>query len=315
MHHQRQQVSCTFEYTGAAQTWTVPAIAVAVGADAGALRRLLHALTAVDVLREDDDGHFTATARGALLGTDHPQSLRNRALYLGAPFFWRPWGELVAAITTGTPAFDQVYGQSFFEHLNHAPHDDAVFHAAMSSGSRGNLDAILAAYDFAACTRIVDVGGGQGALLSGILEQYPHATGVLFDLPAVIAAAHAFRASPLAARCEFVSGSMFEAVPAGGDAYVLRHILHDWSDAEVLGILRNCRAAIADAGKLVVIDAILRPPNEPNANTWIDLTMLVMVTGRERTEPEFRALFAAAGFRLTRVSAAGPASVIEGVPV
>ena len=290
-------------------------IAAAVGAYEPALRRLLGALTTVTILVEDGEGKFAVTAEGELLRSDHPKSLRPWALFLGSPFVWGPWGALADAVMTDKPAFEHVYGEPFFTHLGRSPQDAAVFHMAMTNNSRSSLLALLQAYDFSNCTTIIDVGGGQGALLRGILEQYPHARGVLFDLLPVVVDAHVLKDSPVAERCTFVGGDMFRSLPSGGDAYILRSILHDWSDTQALQILRNCRQAIADHGKLLVVELLLTPPNAPDFAKWIDLTMLVLLTGRERTEAEFRALYAAAGFRLTRIIPLGGPAIIEGVPV
>jgi hypothetical protein len=290
-------------------------IASALGADESAVRRLLRALTTVDLFVEDERGRFAATSIGQLLESDHPRSLRAFATCFGSPLFWRSWENLHQSILTGKPAFDQVYGQPFFEYLAHTPDAGAAFNAAITSRNRGDLPAILAAYDFSGCSKIVDVGGGQGTFLRGILERYPDATGVLFDLPSVVAEARDLKESPVAARYAIVGGDMFEAIPPGGDAYILKGILHDWADAEALGILRNCRRAIVDEGRILAADLIIAPANQPDFAKWLDLNMLVTLTGRERTETEFRDLYAAAGFRLTRIiPTAGPA-LIEGVPV
>jgi O-methyltransferase domain/Dimerisation domain len=289
-------------------------IAAATGASEPALRRLLRALTTVAILVEDGDGKFAATAEAELLRSDHPQSLRPWAIFMGSPFIWGPWGALDDAVVTDKPAFDQVYGEPFFTYLGHTPQDAAVFHTAMTSGSSSTLPAILQAYDFSDCTTIVDVGGGHGALLRGILERYPQATGVLFDLLPVVAEAQELKASAVAARCTFVGGDMFRSLPPGGDIYILRAILHDWSDADAIQILRNCRQAIADHGKLLVVESLLTPPNVPDIAKWLDLTMLVLLTGRERSEAGFRELYAAAGFRLTRIIPSGGPAIIEGVP-
>jgi hypothetical protein len=216
---------------------------------------------------------------------------------------------------TGEPVFDRVYGESFFEYLGRRPDEAAQFNAAMTSSSTRSLPALLAAYDFSDCSRIVDVGGGQGTTLRGILEQYPQVTGVLFDLPSVVAEADRLRAPGLADRCEFVGGDMFQSVPAGGDAYFLRLIIHDWSDPEAIQILRNCRQAMADHGKLLLIEFVLKPSNEPDFGKWLDLNMLVLLTGRERTEVEFQELFAAAGFKLTQIISLGGPSLVEGIPM
>jgi hypothetical protein len=299
---------------------TSPEIAGAVGAHEPALRRLLRALTTIDILVEDD-GRFAATAEGDLLRSDHPQSVRPWAIFLGAPIVWRPWGALEEAIRPGTPAFDRVFGEGFFSYLEHSPEDGAVFHAMATSSSSGAVPAILAAYDFSGFTRIVDVGGGEGALLRGILERYPHAMGVLYDLPSVVAGADALRKPAMTARCEIVGGNMFQSVPAGGDAYVLRSIIHDWSDPEAIQILRKCREAVSGEGKLVLVENVVTPHNRPDFAAkfwnaaWEDLQMLVLLTGRKRTEADFLELYAAAGFRLTRVIPAAGVAIIEGVPV
>ncbi|MFL5800500.1 MAG: methyltransferase [Roseiflexaceae bacterium] len=294
---------------------TAGEIAATVGAHEPSLRRLLQALTTVDILVDDRHERFVATPTGELLRSAHPQSVRAFAISMGGPLAWRPWVQLCAAIQTGTPAFDHVYGESFFDYLGHQPEEAAVFDAAMTNLSSADLPAILQAYDFTGLTKIVDVGGGQGALLRGILERYPHATGVLFELLSVVADAHDLKASAVAARCTFVGGDMFRFIPTGGDAYILRSILHDWSDAEALQILRNCRQAIADHGKLLVVELLLTPPNAPDFAKWLDLNMLVLLTGRERSEAEFRELYAAAGFRLTRIIPLGGRAIIEGVPI
>ncbi len=294
---------------------TPRAIAERVGADERALRRLLRALTTIDILVEDRHERFAATPTGELLRSNHPQSVRAFAICMGAPLVWRPWGELCGGIQTGTPAFDDVYGESFFAYLGRRPEQAALFDAAMTSISSGNLPAILAAYDFSGLTKIIDIGGGRGTLLQGILEQYPQASGVLFDLLPVVTEAHPIKASSVAARCSFVGGDMFRAVPPDGDAYILKSILHDWSDAEALQILRNCRQVIAEQGKLLVVELLLAPSNQPDFTKWLDLNMLVLLSGRERSEAEFRELYAIAGFRLTRIIPLGARAIIEGVPI
>jgi len=171
------------------------------------------------------------------------------------------------------------------------------------------------AYDFSGFTRVVDAGGGQGSLLRAILERHPHVTGVLADLPAVVADAYDLRASAVAARCEIVGGDMFHSIPAGGDAYILKWGLHCWADAEAGQILRVCRRAMSEEGRLVLMELVVQPPNRPDPAKTFDLEMLVMQTGRERTAEEFGELLAAAGFRLTRVIPAGRLAIIEGIPV
>jgi hypothetical protein len=294
---------------------TAQEIARACGAHERSLHRLLRFLTAVAVLREDEAGRFSSTARGELLRSDHPQSLRPQAVMYGEPFFWRPWGDLYAAVKSGRAGFEHTYGEGLFDHLARHPDAAAVFDAAMTGASRVDLPAILNAYDFSAFAKIVDVAGGQGALLRGILERYPHAMGVLCDRPAVLAAARALEHPGVATRCELAAADIFRSVPAGGDAYLLKWILHDWSDAEAVQVLQSVRRAIAAGGKVLVIEAVIAAPNQPDPAKWMDLNMLALVTGHERTAEEFGELFAAASLRLTRVVPAGGLSIVEGVPV
>jgi O-methyltransferase len=213
---------------------------------------------------------------------------------------------------TGRPAFEHVYGEPFFSHLGHDPEQAALFNAAMS-GDTANDGEMLDAYDFSGAATIVDVGGGHGALLRGILARAPHAKGILFDLPAVVAETAAEdKTHPLVeSRYERVGGDMFASVPAGGDLYILKRILHDWSDAEAIQILRNCHEAMHPHGKLLLIESIRQPSTHADPAMAADLMMLVLVSGRERTEEEFRRLLAAAGLRLTRVIPAGLRSLIE----
>jgi hypothetical protein len=294
---------------------TAGLIAEATGAHGPALRRLLRSLTALSVLAEDEDGRFSATPLGALLQTDHPQSARPLALLYGDPLFWRPWGDFHETVKTGDPAFDRVYGKPLFDYLARHPDDAALFNGGMTSASRLDLPAILTAYDFSVFKRIVDVGGGHGALLRGILERCPNVRGVLCDLPSVVEGAREIEKSGVASRCEIVGADMFQSVPAGGDAYILKRILHDWGDTESTRILRSCRRAITANGRLVVMEFVVKPPNEPDVAKLMDLNMLALLTGVERTEDEFRELYASAGFRLTRVLSAGRLSIVEGVPV
>jgi len=286
---------------------TSTAIALAVGADEPSLVRFLRFLAAQDILTEDDQGAFATTAMGALLRSDHPQSVHPWAALLGAPIIWLPWGKLYETVMTGQPAFDRVYGEPYFQYLEHSPDDAALFNAAMSDDP--SLP-ILEAYDFAGCTQIVDVAGGLGALLQALLERNPQARGVLYDLPFVVDEAHELKGSAVASRCTFIGGDMFESIPSGGDAYILKQIIHDWSDPEAITVLRNCRDAMGNDGKILVVEKIVQDSEKVPAS---DLMMLVLVTGRERTEDEFRALFTAAGLTLSRIISAGSYSVIEGV--
>jgi SAM-dependent methyltransferase len=181
---------------------------------------------------------------------------------------------------------------------------------------QNSLAEILAAYDFSRFERVMDVGGGQGALLQGILSAYPKLRGVLADLPSVVAGATELRMGAVADRCEIVGINFFKAVPEGADAYLMKSIIHDWDDEAALKILKNCRRAIRGDGKLLVMEHVLKPANEPDPNLgrFMDLNMLIFVTGHERTEAEFAALLRAGGFSLTRVIPTGYMSIIESEP-
>ncbi len=290
-------------------------LARATETHAPSLRRLLEALATLGIFREDTDGKFRNTALSETLRTNHPEGIRPSAIFLGAPFLWRPWGELYEAVATGKPAFDQVYGKSFFDYLAEHPDEAEIFNRAMSA-SATTISALVGAYDFSQFEQIVDVGGGQGALLEAILSSNPEVHGVLYDLPAVVAGATRLRNRDVVARCKIIGGDFFTAVPEGGDAYVLKGIIHGWSDEEALKILKNCRHAIRQNGKLLLIELVLEPTsNEPDSSGLSDLMMMVLVTGRERTESQFRAILQKAGFSLIRVIPTPASSIIESRPI
>lgn len=293
---------------------TAAEVAAACDAQAPAVERVLRFLTTVDVLHEDEHGRFSSTPLGDTLRSDHPPSVRPLAL-MYAELFWDAWGKLYETVKTGRPGFQLAHDEALFDYLTQRPAAAAVFNAGMTSSSNLDVPRLLAAYDFSAFRTIVDVGGGHGALLRAILEQAPNAAGVLCDRPEVLAGAHEVTQSAVANRCTLVAIDMFESVPAGGDAYVMKRILHDWSDDESVQILRNCRRVIAADGKVLVMDAVVKPPNQPDPAKWMDLNMLALLTGRERTETEFRELFARAGFRLTRIVPTPRVSIVEGMPV
>jgi SAM-dependent methyltransferase len=234
-------------------------------------------------------------------------------MMLGAHFVWKPSGALQETVRTGQPSFERVYGAPFFEYLAGHPDDAAVFNAAMSS-SPGYLAAIVGAYDFSKFERIVDVGGGHGLILAGILAANPRLRGVLYDLPGVVAGSFALGQEPISQRCEIIGGDFFKGVPAGADAYMLKGIIHDWNDEAALKILKNCRRAIRPDGTLLIVEAVLTPSTDP-ATALMDMLMMVLTSGRERTESEFRSLLQEAGFSMVQVIRAMGASIIESRPV
>jgi O-methyltransferase domain/Dimerisation domain len=296
---------------------TAEELATTTKAHTPSLERLLRALTSIGVFAEGEDGKFQQTALSSLLRVDHPQSARALAIMIGSSFIWRPWGELERAVMTGKSAFESTFGATVFNYLpDHSDVAETV-NDGMTSASALDAAAVVAAYDFSRFERIVDVGGGHGGLLHTILSASPRPRGMLADQPAVVAGATVLRTGTMADRCEIAGVDFFKQVPEGGDAYIMKWVLHDWSDADALKILRTCRRAIQPDGTLLIVDAVLKASNVPDPRKLMDLNMLVMAPGgREWTEAEFRALLGDAGFSLTRViPTAGPLSIVESRPV
>jgi hypothetical protein len=295
---------------------SVAELAAATNTHAPSLYRVLRALSSVGVFAQDAEGRFAQTPLSATLLTDAPGSLRWLAMTELGEEHYPAWEEFLYSIRTGERAFDRRFGKTAWEFFAENPENARIFNNAMTGTTAMITEGVLGAYDFSELRRVVDVGGGHGELLASILKTNPRATGVLFDAPQVVSGAGArLEAAGVAGRCEIVGGDFFESVPAGADAYTMKWILHDWDDEQSTRILKNIRRASTDDGRLLVIEAVIPAGDEPHFGKFIDLNMLVMTGGRERTEEEFRALFAAAGFRLTRVvPTPSPVSVIEGVP-
>jgi hypothetical protein len=292
---------------------SIQELADATGTHGPSLGRLLRALTSLGIFVEDTPGRYRQTALSDTLRSDHPESVRSSAMMLGEHFVWGPSGALGETVQTGRPSFERIYGASFFEHMAGHPDDAAVFNAAMSS-SPSVLAAIAGAYDFSKFDRIIDVGGGHGSLLARILSANPRLRGVLYDLPAVVAGSSALRQKPIGERCEIIGGDFFRGVPEGADAHILKGIIHDWEDEAALRILKNCRRAIRPDGTLLLAETVLTASAEP-ATALMDLLMMVLTSGRERTESEFRSLLQDAGFSMVRVIRAMRATIIESRPV
>ena len=293
---------------------TVEELANETKTHAPSLRRLLRTLASLGIFAEDADGKFTHTALSLTLRSNDPRSVRGLAVMFGSQPIWSSFGHLYEAVLTGQPSFNRVHGTPFFAYLESHPADAAVFNAAMTSGSSAVSAAIVEAYDFSSFQRLVDVGGGHGGLLHAILSANPSLRGVLVDLPAVVAGADTLSAGALAERCEIVGTDFFESVPSGADAYVMKHVIHDWDDQDALKILRTCNRAMGSQGKLLIIEWVLKPSNQPDIGKLLDLNMMVNLGGLNRTEADFRALLRQAGFSVTRTIPAGSASIIESVP-
>lgn len=278
-------------------------LAEATGTHAPSLRRLLHGLTCLNVLTETGDGRFALTPTGEQLRADVPNSIRSAVLLFCSEAMWRSWSALEYSVRTGDIAWDHVHGTSFFEYMDQHADESATFNAAMADRTRAAVPRIIASYDFTRFTRLVDVGGGNGQLLAKILTTAPELRGVLFDQPAGVSEAReTLSAAGVADRCEIASGDFFAGVPHGGDAYLLKSVIHNWDDEKAAAILRNCRDAMADKGTLLLVERVMPARVEsPSLGriVWSDVNMLVNTHGRERTEAEYRDLFAVAGFELT----------------
>jgi hypothetical protein len=291
---------------------SVSALAAASGLDADALGRLLRLLASLGIFAENDDGEYINTRLSETLAASARISYRDTAVLMLSPGWIAAETALRAAIREpGATAWDLANGMPIFEYLPAHPHEAALFQGAMTMFSGAEAATVTAAYDFSATDTLVDVGGSQGVLLAAILRANPSLRGVLFDLPVMVeGAAELFAAHDVADRATVVGGDFFESVPAG-DAHLLKHILHDWDDQHCVAILRCCRKATVEGGKLLVVEEALAHGNAPSPGKLLDLIML-MVGGRERTQPEYRALFEQAGYELTQIiPTAMPLHVIE----
>ncbi len=292
-------------------------LAQATGTHPRSMYRLLRALANARVLSEQPENHFALTPLGTTLRTGASPSMRAWVLFSGEPFYLDAWKEIVHSIRTGRPAWDTVHGSSFFEYLRKHPDTAAVFDEAMTSLSSGEAPAVAAAYDFSHFQSLVDVGAGHGTLLVTILHANPQLRGILFDQAQVIEGAREpIRDQGLTARCDLVAGNFFESLPRGADAYILKYIIHDWDNPQAIRILSNCRQAISDSGRLLLVETVIPPPDEPHFAKLSDLEMLVLLGSQERTASEYAQLLTAAGFALTRIVPTREyLSVIESAPV
>ena len=289
-------------------------LAASTGTHPPTLYRLLRALASAEVLQELDGQRFELTSLGQQLRSDVPGSIAGWAAFVGCPSHWQAWDGLLHSVRTGKSAFEHVYGTDVWTYRSTHLDESAVFDRAMTSLSRLANAALLATYDFGRFRTIVDVGGGNGALLASVLAAHPVIQGVLFDQPHVVSGAAALlEDSGVANRCRTVGGSFFESVPQGADAYVLRAIVHDWDDDASIRILTVVRQALAQGSRVLIVERVIAPPNEGRDAKFSDLNMLVMLGGRERTREEFAALLESSGLRVERVLDAGTFSVIEAV--
>lgn len=289
-------------------------LAAETGTHAASLYRVLRLLATVGIFAETDAHQFILTPIAELLRSDAPNSMRDVAIMQGEAWNWRNYGELRHSIKTGETAQKKAHGVELFEFLAGNPKDEEMFSRAMVNLSSSVIPAIVEAYDFSGLDRAVDIAGGHGFLLAAILEANLHLHGVLFDQPAVIdAAVEALRLRGIADRIEFVSGDFFDSVPSGADAYIMKHIIHDWDDDKSIKILKNIHSAMNENGRVLIVEMVVPAGNVPSPSKVMDVQMLVATGGQERTEAEYKHLLESAGFNLTSiVPTRSPFSIIEG---
>jgi hypothetical protein len=290
-------------------------LAAQIEADPRALYRLMRATASVGVLSEGPDHKFSQTPLSAVLRTNANPSLRGFAAIHARDWHGLGWSNLEYCVRTGKQALDKIYGSPIFEFFRDRPEEAKLFNQAMTDLSSIDAPAVAEAYSFDKIHSIVDVGGGHGSLLAAILSRNPHMRGTLFDEPHVTEGAKNGSLKPLLDRCTLASGDMFSSVPAGADAYIMKHIIHDWPDEACVKILQACRKGVNAGGVLLVVDNVIQSGNDFAPGKFLDLQMLIFPGGRERTEKELRELLAASGWRLTRViPTAAAESIVEAAP-
>lgn len=299
------------------QPKTVEELAAITETHPPSLYRLLRTLASVGIFAEDENRRFALTPLAATLQTDTPGSLRFFAISELGQVHYLGWGNLLHSVKTGEIAFDNVAGMNIWDYYAQNSEAGKLFDRSMTNVTATVLEAIINNYDFSSFNTVVDVGGGQGSLITTILKANLKLKGILFDVPNVIENAKpCLQGESFADRCTTIAGNFFESVPSGGDAYLLKFIIHDWDDEKSLVILKNCHQAMPEDGKLLLFEQVITPGNNPSSSfgKLIDLNMMVMTGGCERTEGEYRSLLAAAGFKLTRIVPTSlPINIIEAV--
>jgi hypothetical protein len=293
----------------------VETLASKVGAQPDALYRVMRLLAGAGVFEEWRGRQFRLTEVGELLRSDVPASMRYTAMQMGDVWSTRPWEHFANTVVTGTDGVTQAFGKNAFEYLAEEPEQAEHFHRSMTGYSASMMDAIVRGYDFSGIRRLADVGGGHGQLMAAVLDKHPAMRGVVYDLPEVAADGPGQRhLAGCADRIEFQGGSFFERVPSGCDAYMMKFILHDWSDEHCKTILRLIREQLASEGRVLVLEQVVTAEPGLCFAKLLDIEMLALtVGGRERTEADFRELFRAAGLKLTNVFPTGsPMCIVEG---
>ena len=288
-------------------------LAAAAGANGDGLYRVLRSLASLGVFEEVSPGTFANNLASSTMRSDAPGSTQPMALWMSDPFHFRVYADMMHSVMTGQPAADKTVGMPVFEYFQRDKELSEVFNDAMTAFSAFVVPAALEAYDFGDISLLVDVAGGHGQVLTSILQKHARMRGILFDIEHVIAGAiPRLEQAGVNDRCSTATGDFFKAVPEGGDAYIMKHIIHDWDDGKALQILANIKRAMNPGGRVILLESVLTPANQPDFGKLIDLEMLLMPGGRERTSEEFHALFERAGFAVTRiVPTKSPLSVIE----
>jgi hypothetical protein len=295
---------------------TAADLAQSTKCDASSLYRIMRTLAGLGVFTEDSDHQFSLAPLGEALRTDTPGSVRSAVLFLAGALNTQSLGQLHYSVQTGKTAFEKVFGMGLFEWLAKHPVDASMFSEAMNGLNRGDHEAVAKAYDFSQIGTVVDIGGASGFLLATVLSHHREPRGILFDLPHVVRDAPALiKAHSLTDRITIESGNFFDSVPAANGAYMLSQIIHDWGEDQCLAILGNCRRAMKPNSRLLIIEMVLPTGNTPHPGKMLDIVMLAVAGGQERTVPEYRQLLEKAGFQLTRVVPTESAvSIVEALP-
>jgi O-methyltransferase domain/Dimerisation domain len=295
------------------ETLTVAELAEKTGTHERSLYRLLRCLASLGIFKETNAKVFELTPTAELLVSDHPGSMRDAAIFMGEPWHWSVYGDMLYSVTTGKVAWERVHGKEVFPYFQEHPEEYEIFNRAMTSFSTNVLPAIVEAYDFAGVKKLADIAGGHGMLLTGFLKANPELQGLLFDLEQVIEGAPVLlEKEGVADRVELRNGDFFESVPAGADAYMMKFIIHDWDDDRALKILRNIHQVLPADGRVLLIEMVVPVGNDPHFSKIQDLEMLVSPGGVERTPDEYRELLAQAGLELRRIiPTKSPLSIVE----
>ena len=294
---------------------SVEQLATQVDAQPEALYRLMRATACVGVLSEGPDRVFSQTPMSAVLCRNARPSLRGLAIMGGREWNGRGWSLLEYCVKTGKQAINKIYGMPIFEFFSKNAEEAEIFDSAMTGLSGIDGPAVANAYNFDGIHSLVDIAGGRGHLLATLMERNPHLKGTLYEMPHVLEGAKSGALKPHMHRCHLTSGDMFSSVPAGADAYIMKHIIHDWPDDACIRILKACRQGVNPGGKLLIVDCVIQPGNDFSPGKFLDLQMLIFPSGRERTEPQFRELLAASGWKLSRViPTTAVDSIVEGIP-